>query len=277
MRLAARRIAPGRADATALVSRAPFSFVGGADPGTGEVLDDATGVRGERLSGRAFAFPHGKGSTVASYVIYGLAKRRLGPAALLTERADAIVAVGAILGGVPMVDRMDLGAILTGDRVVVDADKGEVVLPDVRARSVVTAFLRNRGRILVVRRSERVGSFRGKWSGVSGYLEGDEDPKARAAQEIREETRMRGARFRAAGRAMTSRDGATAYVVHPFLFDAPTRTVRLDWENVESRWVRPEELDGFDTVPRLMDVMSSALAAGGLRIRRPGPSSTRKG
>ena len=49
------------------------------------------------------------------------------------------------------------------------------------------------------------------------------------------------------------------YVVHPFLFDAPNRQVRLDWENVEHRWIRPEELDRFDTVPRLSEVVATVL------------------
>lgn len=262
MRLEARRIAPGRAASTALVSASPFSFLGGADGATGIIQDDATGLQGEGLAGRVFAFPTGKGSTVGSYVIYGLAKRGTGPAAIVNERAETIVAVGAILGAVPMVDRVDLGAILTGDRVLVDADRGFVDLPEVTGRDVVSAILRNRGRYLIVRRSDRVGSFRGRWSGVSGFVEGEEDPRRRAAQEIREETRIKGARFRRAGRPLITRDGATAYIVHPFLFDVPSRKVVLDWENVESRWVLPEDVDGLPTVPRLRDVFQNVLAAG---------------
>ncbi len=259
MRLPARRISPGKAEATALVSAAPFSFVGGVDPASSVVQDDASGVRGSRMAGRAFAFPTGKGSTVGSYVVYGLAKRGLGPAALINERAEAIVAIGAILGGIPMVDGVDLGGILTGDRVLVDADAGHLDLPEVDAKPVVSAFLRNRSRYLVLRRSEKVGTFRNRWSAVSGYLEGDEDPGDRALQEIREETGIADAAFVSAGRPILTRHGPTAFVVHPFLFDVRTRRVALDWENVESRWVTPEEIGRLETVPRLGDVLSSAL------------------
>lgn len=259
MKLAARRIAPGKAEGIALVSASPFSFVGGVEPASGTVQDEATGVRGERLAERVFAFPTGKGSTVGSYVIYGLARRGIGPAALINERAEAIVAVGAILAGVPMVDCVDLGGLLTGDRVVVDADAGQVELPDVAARPVVSAFLRNRGRFLVVRRSDKVGSFQGRWSAVSGYVEGDEDPRDRALQEIQEETHIPKARFVSAGKTVTTRHASTAFVVHPFLFDVGTRKVTLDWENVESRWIAPNELDALETVPRLKDALSNAL------------------
>jgi len=259
MKFRARVISPGRAEGVALVSASPFSFVGGADPGTGTILDDATSCRGERLAHRIFAFPRGKGSTVGSYAIYGLAKRGLGPSAMVNERAEAIVATGAILANVPMVDGVDLGALVTGDRVRVDADRGALDLPGVEAKPVVSAFLRNRGRFLVLRRGDQVGSFRGRWSAVSGYIEGHEDPRHRALQEIREETRVTGARFRKAAEPLITRLGSTAFVVHPFLFDVPSRRVTLDWENLEYRWVGSEELANLDTVPRLRDVLDRLL------------------
>lgn len=260
MRVPARSIAPGRASSTAIVSTAPFSFVGGADPTTGRILDATTGREGERFGGRVFAFPHGKGSTVGSYVLYGLVKRRRGPVAIVNARAETIVAVGAILGGIPMVDRVDVLGIRTGDRVVVDADRGFVDLPDVRAIPVVTAVLRHKGRILLLRRSPRVRAFGGWWSAVSGLLEGDEDPRARARREIREETGITHARLRSTAPPVIAREGATAYLVHPFLFDVPTARVRLDRENVESRWVRPDSLDKYRTVPRLRDVVLTLTA-----------------
>jgi len=259
MKLTGRRIVGGRAAGEALASPVPLSFVGGVDPATGEVLDEATGCRGHRLGGRIFAFPHGRGSTVGSYVVYGLAKRGVGPAAILNTRAETIVAVGAILAGIPTVDGIDVGGILTGDRLVVDADAAEVDLPDLVAKPVVSAFLRSRGKILLVRRSEQVSTFAGRWSVISGYLEGDEDPRERARLEIREETGIRGARFRSEGAPLLVRDRGAAFLVHPLLFDVPRTAVRLDWENVEARWVRPDEIEGFDTVPRLQEAMRSVI------------------
>lgn len=260
MKIRGRRIVPGHAAGDVLASPVPFSFVGGADPVTGKILDPSTGVAGERLTDRIFAFPHGKGSTVGSYVIYGLAKREVGPAGIVNASAEGIVAVGAILAGIPMVDRIDTAGLRTGDRILLDGARGTVELPGVRATPVVTAVLRNRGRILIVRRSEKVGSFRGRWSAISGHLEGREDPKARAVREVREETGLRGLAFRAAGAPILARHDATMYVVHPFLFDVASRRVRLDWENVEHRWIRPaDELDRFQTVPRLKDVVAAVL------------------
>jgi predicted aconitase with swiveling domain/8-oxo-dGTP pyrophosphatase MutT (NUDIX family) len=260
MKLRGRRIVGGKASGEVVVSAAPFSFVGGVDPSNGTILDAETGATGEPLRGRIFAFPHGKGSTVGSYVLYGLAKQGVGPEAIVNANADAIVAVGAALGGIPLVDRIDTGGLRTGDRVEVDADRGTMEILGVRATPVVTAILKNRGRILIVRRSNAVGTFRGRWSAISGYIEGREDAKARAIREVREETGMKGLKLRATGRLVLARDEGTMYVVHPFLFEVPSRRVRLDWENVEHRWIRPDEIERFETVPRLKDVVATVLS-----------------
>jgi predicted aconitase with swiveling domain/8-oxo-dGTP pyrophosphatase MutT (NUDIX family) len=269
MKIRGRGISPGRATAKALAIDVPFSFVGGADPTTGAILDSSSGAEGQRMAGRVFAFPHGKGSTVGSYVIYGLAKRGVGPAGMVNTAAEGIVAVGAILGEIPMVDRVDTGGIRTGDRIILDGDRGTLELPDVRAVPVVSVILRNRGRILIVRRSDSVGTFRGDWSAISGYLEGREPPRSRAVHEVREETGLRRIVFRAAAPPIFARADATLFVVHPFLFEAPSRKVRLDWENVEHRWIRPEELDGFETVPRLRHVVQAVTGPKPLIPRTP--------
>ena len=54
-------------------------------------------------------------------------------------------------------------------------------------KNVVTAFLIADKKILLLRRSEKVGTHKGKWAAVSGYLEGSEDPLQRAQIEIQEE------------------------------------------------------------------------------------------
>ena len=261
MKIDARAISPGRAEARVIVSPAPFSFVGGVDPSSGVILDNSTGHAGASLRGRVLAFPHGKGSTVGSYVLYGLVKKGSGPVAIVNAKAEAIVATGAILAEIPLVDRFDINGLRTGDRVVVDGSRGSVELPDLEARFVVTAILRNRGRILIVRRSEAVGTFQGRWSAISGYLEDGDRPEHRARQEVWEETGIRTAALRASRPPILARQDSVVYVVHPFLFDVSCRRVRLDWENAAHRWVRPDELRRYKTVPRLADVVTSVLSS----------------
>lgn len=127
--LRGRKIARGKAEGEALVTGMPISFLGGVNPETGEVVDRDHELRGCSIAGKILVFPYGKGSTVGSYVIYGLARRGVAPKAILNIETEPIVAVGAIMAGIPAVDRLDSDPTLTirtGDKVRVDADRGLV-------------------------------------------------------------------------------------------------------------------------------------------------------
>jgi 8-oxo-dGTP pyrophosphatase MutT (NUDIX family) len=134
----------------------------------------------------------------------------------------------------------------------------------VKQKKVVTSFIRHRDRILLLRRSGRVGTYRGKWAGVSGYLE-ESSPLAQALKEIYEETGLDDSQVRlvSTGRPLEVLDKnlGTCWLVHPFLFetDEPEK-IRLDWEHVEMQWVEPAELRELPTVPKLAEALGQCLA-----------------
>jgi len=123
--------------------------------------------------------------------------------------------------------------------------------------SVVTSFLTDDGKVLLLRRSEKVATHRGKWAAVSGYLEGSEDPLQRAQIEIQEELglSLEQVSLVRAGEVLRAYDEPTktVWIVHPFLFKTWSRTIKLDWESTEYRWVDPNELGSYDTVPKLKE------------------------
>lgn len=128
--LQARVIKAGRGEGRALVSSAPIGFLGGVDPESGVVLEPGHPLQGQSVAGRVLVFPTGKGSTVGSYTILRLARGPARPAAIINAESEAIVAVGAIIGDIPMVDQVDIAAIHDGDWVVVDGARVIVTLPD---------------------------------------------------------------------------------------------------------------------------------------------------
>jgi predicted aconitase with swiveling domain len=115
--LTGRVIKAGTATGIALVSPEPIGFLGGVDPETGIVVEPGHPLTGQCVTGRVLVFPTGKGSTVGSYTLYRMARAGTAPAAIVNAESEAIVAVGAIIAGIPMVDRIDVAAIRTGDRV----------------------------------------------------------------------------------------------------------------------------------------------------------------
>ncbi|HSJ58630.1 MAG TPA: DUF126 domain-containing protein [Anaerolineae bacterium] len=120
MELRGRVIKSGTASGLALVSPEPIGFLGGVDPDTGLVVERGHPLEGQSVAGRVLVFPTGKGSTVGSYTLYRLARAGLAPAAIVNAESEPIVAVGAIMAGIPMVDRVDITLIRTGDTVHID-------------------------------------------------------------------------------------------------------------------------------------------------------------
>ncbi|HOU69826.1 MAG TPA: DUF126 domain-containing protein [Methanothrix sp.] len=125
MQIKCHRVASGRASGPALVTGQAISFLGNVNPETGVVVDPAHELFGESIAGKVLIFPGGKGSTVGSYVIYQLQKRGLAPAAMINLVSEPIVAVGAVISGIPLVDRVpeEVLQIESGRMVEVDADR----------------------------------------------------------------------------------------------------------------------------------------------------------
>lgn len=121
-----RTINPGKAEGEAIVSREPIGFYGGIDPKTGIVIEKGHELEGQCVTGKILVFPQGKGSTVGSYVVYGLNANGVGPVAIINAETETIVATGVILADIPCVDGIDISQIHTGDHLIVDADAGTV-------------------------------------------------------------------------------------------------------------------------------------------------------
>ena len=119
---------------------------------------------------------------------------------------------------------------------------------------VVTCFLRRDGKVLLLRRSGRVSTFRGRWAAVSGGIESD--PLSQAYQEIEEECGYTREELRLVrcGEPLDAEGEGRRFRVHPFLFDLLTDAdPHVNWENLEYRWADPAEIPLLETVPRLSE------------------------
>jgi len=131
MEIKARVISRGKGAGEALLSTEPISFLGGIDPKTGDVIEKGHPLEGKNIAGKVLVFPNGKGSTVGSYVMLQLAKNGKAPAAIINSSAEPIIAVGAIISGIPMVDKPEKEIqklAKDGQRIEVDGDRGIVVI-----------------------------------------------------------------------------------------------------------------------------------------------------
>jgi predicted aconitase with swiveling domain len=126
VRLTGRVIKEGHAQGEALVSQEPIGFFGGVDPETGAVIEPGHELEGRTIGGKVLVFPTGKGSTVGSYTMYRLRKNGAAPAGIINARSEAVVAVGAIISEIPMVDQIDISRLATGMKVTINGRIVEV-------------------------------------------------------------------------------------------------------------------------------------------------------
>ena len=125
-------------------------------------------------------------------------------------------------------------------------------------KKVVTCFLESEGDILILRRSEQVGSYQGRWAGVSGYL--DKTADEQALKEIREEASLceEDLILIKKGKPLSIKDEELGikWVVYPYLFHVKDRgRIKTDWEHKEMRWIDPKDIDRYQTVPRLKETL----------------------
>jgi len=131
----------------------------------------------------------------------------------------------------------------------------EVIMEEKR---VVTCFLEYDKKIPLLRRSERVGTYRGRWAGISGYIEEGNTPYQQALEEIKEEMGLdrEDVKLIKEGQPLEVVDEQMGrkWVVYPFRFQVmEPGKIEMDWEHTELRWIAPEDIGKYETVPKLLE------------------------
>ena len=146
-------------------------------------------------------------------------------------------------------------------------NQGQILQAQLRQTHVVSCFLlrtdMDQPRLLIVQRSQHVGSYNARWAGISGFLETGVTPDEQAYTEIREETGLQGEQIRMLkqGRVIEYEDPSIGrhWYIHPFLFEVLTPdAIALDWEATNMRWIVPSEIQALQTVPKLDEAYKSA-------------------
>lgn len=133
-----------------------------------------------------------------------------------------------------------------------------------RSTKIVTSFIQDDGKLLILRRSDKVKTMKGLWAGISGIIEKNEHPLTRAKIEIYEETGITEDGIKFIKAAERLRVNSPQYENHeweifPFLFEAKNPNIKLNWENSEYIWITVDQLKNYNTVPSLEKVLQNLL------------------
>ena len=133
-----------------------------------------------------------------------------------------------------------------------------------RRTNVVTSFLNYNNKILILKRSEKVRTMKGLWSGISGIIENNEIPISRAKIEIFEEAGISEKHITLIKSNKELIIESPQYknqqwIIFPFFFTTDTNSIKLNWENSDFRWIEVGQLKEFNTVPSLERILLSLL------------------
>ncbi|MEJ2259592.1 MAG: NUDIX domain-containing protein [Nitrosopumilaceae archaeon] len=133
-----------------------------------------------------------------------------------------------------------------------------------RSTRIVTSFIKDNDKFLILKRSNKVKTMKGLWAGISGIIENEEDPLNRAKIEIFEELGITEDKIKFLKAASKMTVHSPQYENHeweifPFLFESSNPTIKLNWENSEYKWVTMNEIKNYETVPSIDRVLLSLL------------------
>ena len=131
-------------------------------------------------------------------------------------------------------------------------------------RYSVTSFLESDNEILILLRSQQVSTYPGKWGGISGALDNDKTIDEQAVVEIEEETGVSREYLKLLKKGepvfIDDEERNLRKVIFPYLFHIEDRNeVRIDWEHDQLKWIKPEDIDKYDTMPKLKELLEQVL------------------
>ena len=121
---------------------------------------------------------------------------------------------------------------------------------------VLNAFVKCKDKILLLKRSQKVRTYKGKWNSLGGYLDEPVPLKEKILEELDEELGVKENIIKTIkeGESFTFEDKEIGmiWIIFPVVVELKEMPeIKLDWEHTEYRWIYPKEIKNYDTVSKL--------------------------
>jgi isopentenyldiphosphate isomerase len=133
-------------------------------------------------------------------------------------------------------------------------DDGRIDYTNSDIAPVLTVFITYNNKILILKRSDKVLTFKGKWNTVAGYLDELKSLNEKIHEELREEVgilpdNIKSYHFGESYKFTDSYSNRT-WIIYPILIELINEPeIKLDWEHTEYKWIIPSDIVKYDTVP----------------------------
>jgi 8-oxo-dGTP diphosphatase len=133
---------------------------------------------------------------------------------------------------------------------------GRINYHDADTALVLTVFVQYNDKILLLKRSNKVSTYQGKWNTVSGYLDEPRPLLEKIHEELQEELGITTDIIESyhIGESFSFKDPTIkkTWIVHPAMVTLNRLPqIVLDWEHTDYIWIDPQDMTQYDTVPNL--------------------------
>lgn len=135
-------------------------------------------------------------------------------------------------------------------------EDGRINYREAKKAPVITCFIKFNDKILLLKRSDKVATYKGKWNAVAGYIDENKPLSEKIMEELKEEIGIEKDNIKDIifGKPFNLHDDKidTTWIVHPSLAELNSLPkIKLDFEHIDLVWINPSEMGNYDTVPNL--------------------------
>ena len=133
---------------------------------------------------------------------------------------------------------------------------GRINYSSSKTAPVINVVVEYKDKILLLKRSDKVNSYKGKWNTIGGYLDEIVPLKKKVEEELREElgiTDLEKAKISyGESYEFHDREIGRTWIIFPVLVEFQTKPkIKIDWEHTEFKWIKHGEIGKFDCVPKI--------------------------
>lgn len=130
--------------------------------------------------------------------------------------------------------------------------------------AVINVFIMHDGQLLLLKRSDKVGNYKGRWNVVAGYYDELKSVEEKALEEVGEETGILEGQISniktCQNFKLIDKEINKIFYVFPVLIYLNCKPeIKMDWEHTEYKWIDPADSDGYETVYGLDEILKNIL------------------
>jgi 8-oxo-dGTP pyrophosphatase MutT (NUDIX family) len=129
---------------------------------------------------------------------------------------------------------------------------GRIDYTNAKKAAVLIIFVKHKEKILILKRSNKVHSYKGKWSTIAGFYDEIAKIDKKVAEELQEELKITKNYDISIGTPYWFEDkdiGKKWFRIPVIVKLIKPVKIKIDWEHSEYKWINPKDFKKYDFAP----------------------------